>query len=275
MRIQYFAMLAPASPLPLTYAPSAAGAQHALDTLPPAVERMLWRGTELGRVAEDNTCTTGWPSLDSELPGCGWPQGALTEVLTAQPGTLEWRLLAPALKQVVAADKQVLVIGPPKVPHLPGLLHAGLDERHFVWIKAEAPAERLWTTEQIIKSGAAGALLAWLPQARQEQIRRLQVCAQGTQALVFLMRPATARSEASAAPLRIQAGLTLDWQVTVEVFKRRGPAHDGLLTLDSIPGGLAPVLTPRLLKPSALFTREAPDVVGSPSTVTRRQRATA
>lgn len=270
-------MFAVTSTLQPSCTPSSAGAQHALDVLPAAVERMLWRGTELGRVAEDNTCATGWTSLDTELPGHGWPQGALTEVLTAQPGALEWRLLGPALKQVVANDKQVIVISPPKVPHLPGLLHAGLDERNFVWIKAEAPAERLWTTEQIIKSGAAGALLAWLPQARQEQIRRLQVCAQGTQALVFLMRPAAARSEASAASLRIQAGLTLDWQVTVEVFKRRGPAHDGLLTLDSIPGGLAPVLTPRLLKPSVLFNHSdgAPDVVGLPAAKPRRQRATA
>ena len=270
-------MTTAASAPPPVRASSAAGAQHALDTLPSAFERLLWRGTELGRTAEDNTYPTGWTALDSELPGGGWPQGTLTELLTAQPGTLEWRLLGPALKQVGAANKQVIVVGPPKVPHLPGLLHAGLDERHFVWIKAEAPAERLWTTEQIIKSGAAGALLAWLPQARQEQIRRLQVCAQGTQALVFLMRPAAARPEASAAPLRIQAGLTMDWQVTVDVFKRRGPAYDGLLTLDSIPGGLAPVLTPRLLKPSALFNHsdEAPNVVGLPAAKPRRQRATA
>jgi protein ImuA len=48
-----------------------------------------------------------------------------------------------------------------------------LDERQFVWVQAELPAERLWVTEQLIKSNSAGAIVSWLPHARQEQLRRL------------------------------------------------------------------------------------------------------
>ena len=78
------------------------------------------------------------------------------------------------MRTVVAGGDQVVVVGPPRHPHLPGLLHEGLDERHLVWIQADLPAERLWATEQLIKANAAGAIVAWLPQARQEQLRRLQ-----------------------------------------------------------------------------------------------------
>lgn len=103
---------------------------------------------------------------------------------------------------------------------------------------------------------------------RQEQIRRLQVCAQACAGLVFLCRSEAAQHEASAAPLRVQASYGLDWEQKVHVFKRRGPAHDGVLTLPSVPGGLADVLTPRLLRPSEWLRpvdRMAPAPASAPS----------
>jgi protein ImuA len=234
----------------------------------------VWRGDELGRgTAEVNP--SGWAELNEELPGGGWPLRSVIEVLAAQPSILEWRLLTPALRQVVAAGRQIVLVGPPRHPHLPGLLHEGLNERQLVWIQAERPAERLWVTEQLIKSGAAGAIVSWLPQARQEQLRRLQVNAQSCDGLVFLCRPEGVRHEASAAPLRVHASVGLDWELRVHVFKRRGPAHAGELVLPSVPGGLSAVLTPRLRKPSRLITREATHAVGSPVvTPLRRQHAT-
>ena len=122
-----------------------------------------------------------------------------------------------------------------------------------VWVQADAPAERLWCTEQLVKGNACGALIAWLPQARPEQIRRLQVCAQTCEGPVFLFRPAAAQHESSAAPLRVMAAFALDWELLVHVLKRRGPMHDGMVRLESVPGGLSAVLTPGLLQPSRLI----------------------
>lgn len=150
----------------------------------------------------------------------------------------------------------------------------GLSERQFVWVQADQPAERLWTTEQLIKSKAAGAVVAWLPKARAEQIRRLQVCAQGCEGLVFLCRPEAARHESSAAPLRVHAAAGLDWTLDVHILKRRGPTHERPLALPSIPGGLASVLTPRarrLTHPAA----EVCHAVGSPVDALRPQHAAA
>ena len=243
-----------------------------LSALPPKVEAAVWRGTELGHQTQA-VVSSGWDALDAELPCGGWPCQSVTEILTPQPSTVEWRLLGPALRHVVAGGGQVAVIAPPRQPYLPGLAHEGLEERQFVWIQAEAPAERLWVTEQLIKANAAGALIAWLPQAREEQVRRLQVCAQSCEGLVFLCRPDSAQHETSAAPLRVQATFGFDWELQVHVFKRRGPPHDGIVRLPSIPGGLSAVLTPRLLKPSRLFQCEvAADVVGSTVVPLRSRR---
>lgn len=212
----------------------------------------VWRASETGPVASV-ACKTGWPALDAELPGGGWPGRSLTEILSPQASVIEFRLLGSALAQVTVGGGQVILVGPPKVPHLPGLVRAGLSRRQLVWVQAEAPAERLWVIEQIIKGNSAGAIVAWLPQARQEQVRRLQVCALACEAPVFLCRPESARNESSAALLRLHASVGLDWQLLVDVFKRRGPNSSRVLRLDSVPAGLEEVLTPRLQKPSQLL----------------------
>ena len=220
--------------------------------LPPDIEAAIWRGNQLGSPVT-SVVSSGFPALDAELPGAGWPCHSLTEILQAQPTVAEWRLLAPAMRQVVAGGRNVVVVGPPKSPHLPGLKYAGLDERHLVWIQADAPAERLWVTEQLIKTNAAGLLVSWLPQARQEQIRRLQVCAQTCDGPVFLCRPAAAEHEPSAAPLRVQLRFGLDWELHVHLLKRKGPTHEGDVALSSVPGGLESILTPRLRRPSHII----------------------
>lgn len=234
----------------------------------------LWRGTQLGSSTSE-TIASGWNELDSELPDGGWPCRSLTEVLCPQPSILEFRLTGPALRSVVAEDGQVVIVGAPKDLHLPGLLHEGFDQRHLVWIQAEAQAERLWVIEQLIRSNSAGAVLAWVPHARQEQIRRLQISAQACDGLVFLFRPEGAQHEASAAPLRLHVSVGVDWELKVSVFKRRGPVHDGVLSLASIPGGLSSVLTPRARRPSRLIAaqrKEFHHVVGRPATDTRRDQ---
>jgi protein ImuA len=146
----------------------------------------------------------------------------------------EWRLAGPAMRQVVAAGGQIVVVGPPKAPHLPCLKYAGLDERHLVWIKTEAPAERLWVTEQLIKTNVAGLLVSWLPQARQEQIRRLQVCAQACDRPTFLCRPSPHSTSPPPHPLRVELGFGSDWDIHVRLLKRKGPTHEEHIALRSI-----------------------------------------
>ncbi len=219
--------------------------------LPPAVADALWRGDALGR-GTDTVWPSGFDALDAELPGGGWPGRQLTEVLLPQFSLAEWRLAGPSLRRVVADGAAVAMVGPPKRPHLPGLMHLGLDERHLVWIDARAPSERLWCAEQLIKSNAAGAVLAWMPQATPEQLRRLQVLAQSFEGPLFMFRPLAARHDPSPAPLRLVVTVDVDWALDVQILKRKGPAQDTPLRLASIPGGLAQVLTPRVMRPSTM-----------------------
>lgn len=229
--------------------------QFDVGMLPSSVSQAIWRGTDIGQAGQ-SVVSSGFLALDAQLPGGGWPCNALTELLQPQPSLCEWRLLSPALARLVASGGQILLVGPPKRPHMPGLLKLGISEKNLVWIAADTPAERLWTTEQLVKANpSGGAILAWLPQARAEQLRRLQVHAQSCDCPVFLFRPEAAQLDASPAPLRVLTTLGADWTLHVRILKRRGTLLDGINVLPSIPGTLTSVFTPRLMRPSLLTAK--------------------
>jgi len=226
-----------------------------LGQLPGSVAQAIWRGADLGQAGQ-SVVVSGFPALDAQLPGGGWPCNALTELLQPQPALCEWRLLSPALARLAAGGGQILLVGPPKRPHAPGLVQLGITEKNIVWIAADTPAERLWSTEQLVKANPrGGAILAWLPQARAEQLRRLQVHAQSCDCPVFLFRPEAAQFDASPAPLRVLMTLGTDWELHVRILKRKGALLDGTIALSSIPGTLARVFTPRLMRPSQLIAK--------------------
>ena len=256
---------------PLLPDPSQEPLPSGTGVLPPSVEAALWRGDQLGGAATP-VLSTGFDQLDAQLPGGGWPCQAVTEVLAAQSSVLEWRLLAPAFKQICARGESIAVVAPPKLPHMPGLCQEGVVADQLVWVDASAPAQRLWAIEQLIKSNAFGAVVAWLPQVRQEQIRRLQVLAHGCEAPIFLCRSSQAAVEASAAPLRIRALTGPDWELFIEIIKRKGPPLEQTLRLPSIPAGLKAIVTPRLRQPSRLMNKERQYVVGSPAFDQQRSR---
>lgn len=190
----------------------------------------VWRADQLHQ-APQAVLTSGHAELDAELPGSGWPLGQLTEVLQVQSGQHEWRLLLPALKAAVVHGPLVL-IGAPLLPHLPALAAAGVPAAQLLRIDARTQAERLWAAEQVLRCRDQGALLAWLPQARPEQLRRLQLASTHTQALVFAFRPEAARHESSPAPLRLTLRAAADeLGLSIELLKRRGPVTDRPLTL--------------------------------------------
>lgn len=258
----------PAHPLNAAAPPSPAHPRLTRPPRPALLEAQLagrlWRGSSLGTTTTP-TLSSGFAALDAELPGGGWPLRAVTELLTPQSGVLEWRLLAPALRRWWAAQalpaaaprrraraaepvlRSLLLINPPHLPHLPGLQALGLPPSALIWVDAGTPAQQLWAAEQAIKSRVA--VLAWLPEARPEQIRRLQVSALSSDAPAFLVRPARAREQSSASPLRLVVQAGDGWALNVHLLKRRGPAHEGWLALPAVPVAVEPLLTAAKRKP--------------------------
>lgn len=271
----------------LLSSPTSSGSGRLAEPLPERLRQAVWRGCELAQGPSDCLCS-GFAALDAQLPGGGWPRRMLSELLLDSAGSSEWRLLGPALGPLLggrvdglmnrpgggprrragperarrpaaarpsAPPRQLLLINPPFPPHLPGLLAHGIRPEQLVWLDTADARQALWVSEQAIKAGSAAALLAWLPDARPEQIRRLQTAALGSPAPVFVLRPAAAAGQSSAAPLRLLLRPGPGSQLQIALLKRRGPAHAGLIVLDAPPPGLPALLPPqRLLRSSSLPT---------------------
>ncbi|WP_280513498.1 translesion DNA synthesis-associated protein ImuA [Paracidovorax oryzae] len=219
-----------------------------LDSLP----RGVWRATEMPD-AHGATLPTGHTVLDAALPGGGWPLRSVIDVLQPQPGVAELRLLSPALAAVAATGEDLVLVGPPMPPHPAGIQQAGIDACRLTWIEADTPLDRLWTVEQLVRAGSSGAIVAWLPRARGDQIRRLQVCAQDCAGPVFLVRPAEVAREPSAAPLRVLLEPALDWEIHLQLLKCRGSVSGVRLTIPTVPPAIEPILTARSRRPAALI----------------------
>lgn len=197
---------------------------HTTNSALDGIHADVWHAHALGQTTLP-VRSTGNVMLDAELPGGGWPVGAMTEILQPRGVHNEWRLLLPALAQSGA----VVMVGAPQVPFAPALGALGLRTRQLLWIKANMPAQSLWATEQALRCADVDAVLAWLPHtgkeaARADQMRRLQMAAAGHSKLLFVMRPAAAKADASPAVLRLLVNVAKgSHALQVEVLKRRGP----------------------------------------------------
>lgn len=220
----------------------------------------VWRGDSLGR-GMPSTVPTGYPVLDAELPNGGWPAFGISELLWTHTGSGEFRLLLPALKRVAETGRTIVILGAPHRLIAPAFEQFGVDVSRILVVDADKPAERLWAAEQALKS-SIGALLSWHPQVKAEHMRRLQVAASACDGLSFIFRHARSRAEPSPAPLRLLCQPAPYGQISVEVFKRRGPAATAPVTLPAL---LAPSLTRALSRTqrSTTYTHEPTHVVDS------------
>jgi len=187
--------------------------------------RRLWRGQP--SVVSTSNQPTGNPALDAALPGGGWPDSALSELLIASTGIGELRLLWPTLARLTTAGERVVLIAPPHVPFPQAWLAAGVDLRQLSLVHAHG-RDALWAAEQSLRSGSCGAVLCWPQQADDRALRRLQVAAETGQTLAFAYRSLREAVNPSPAALR----LAIEAQpAQVRVLKCRG----GLAPVQPIP----------------------------------------
>lgn len=198
----------------------------------------LWRAGQLGRAGRLPVCATGYDALTAELPGGGWPAGAVTELLLAQDGAGELRLLMPALRELAASGRRIGLVNPPYLPNAGSLADGHLPAHLLYWVRPPVAAtmasqrtDMLWAAEQMLRSQAFGAVLVWLGRARPEALRRLQVLAQAGDTVVWALRPIRVLHESSPAVLRLALSPLPGNAMSIVFHKRRGPVRDTPLVL--------------------------------------------
>jgi cell division inhibitor SulA/protein ImuA len=178
---------------------------------------------------------TGYAALDRCLPGQGWPQQGLMEILCDQPGIGELALMMPALarlcspKAVMArttaaaatasAGGWIAWVSPPHVPYAPALAAWGLDVERMLVVHAHGSTE--WAMEQALRSEACSAVLGWANPREPQVLRRLQLAAEQSRTLAILFRERGAMKNPSPAVLRVALQGTAEG-LQVRLVKSRG-----------------------------------------------------
>lgn len=198
------------------------------------------------------TLSSGWPLLDAELPGGGWPLSGLTELLLP-PASGELALLAPWLHAMGARSRgprDCLWIAPPAWPCLAALEPLGLSAARWVGVTPTCAVDAAWTAEQALRSASFAAVLWWQDgPCSTPTLRRLHLAAHSGATPLVALRPPAACRLSSPAPLRVTGMPAPGHRLRLEVFKRRGP----------------PMTTPLLLPlPLPISMRHRPHAVDRP-----------
>lgn len=185
----------------------------------------LWRGRS--GAAGLQGLASGYPELDRYLPGGGWPPQALTEILLEHCGAGELRILMPALARLSQAGNEwdspgwIAWIAPPFQPYPPALAQWGIDLSRVLIVRPREKSETLWAAEQALSCGNCAAVLLWTDVLSDTAGRRLQLAAEKGKSWAIAFRPLSARTQSSAAALRIL--LSTNRQGTAfSILKNRG-----------------------------------------------------
>lgn len=203
----------------------------------------VWRADELpADETSGPALASGFTELDRELPGGGWPQGQLIELLADDAGIGELALLAPVLAQLATQRRCAVWVlptessagissGRPRIetqalPYAPALAAAGIDLARTIFVKPATPREGLWAIEQALRAQHLGAVVGWLPAGGSTEsdfkaLRRLHLLAQRHRTLAFVLRETRHAQAPSPASLRLRLAST-GHALELTLLKRRG-----------------------------------------------------
>jgi len=158
------------------------------------------------------------------------------ELLLPHSGIGELRLLRPVLADRPEAAKhgQIALLQPPHPVNAPGWMHLGVASQRLLLLQAQQQRDALWAAEQVLRAGCCHALLMWQSRLRGEALRRLQLAAQSSATLFFMLLPLACAAQSSPAPLRLALHPARDG-LEIGFIKRRGPRRDKRLFIPLSP----------------------------------------
>ena len=177
----------------------------------------LWQGnTETTIEVTD----TGFPELNVQLCGQGWPAHMLIEFLTddffsapIQCALATWRSQQDA--------RWIAFVNPPLTPCTERLMQEGIETSKVDIINVTAD-QFAWCLEQLALAESTRSVIAWETETlTSTQLRRLQLACQRGKTQLFLIRQPTHRHQASPAPVRASINpSTTGFEITI--FKQPG-----------------------------------------------------
>jgi len=162
---------------------------------------------------------TGHSYFNQQLTDGGWPRKGVIEVVYDRPGTGELSLLLSLLRYYSQGERWLLWIAPPFQLHIPALRESGVDSKQLLQIAPTSIKDRLWCTEEALKSGAVSLVLSWPGRLKPEHVRRLQIISNQHRVPCVLFREQGALNTPCA--LRIHIGSIDQSHARIHILKRQ------------------------------------------------------
>ncbi len=147
--------------------------------------------------------TSGCPALDQFLPEKGFRRGTLVEWLSADEGTGACTLALLAAREVCQNGGVLVVVDRRRDFCPPAAICFGIEPEQLVVLRAESAADNDWAMDQVLRSPAVAAVLAWPEKIDGRTFRRWQLAVEQGGGLGLLLRPAAARADPSWADVRL------------------------------------------------------------------------
>ena len=185
----------------------------------------LWRGCDMaGQGCHGRS--TGFPQLDDILPGRGWPDRGLVEIISPCWGMGELQLLIPLMRSIVEQGKWIIWISPPYLLYAPALVQAGINTGRVLVVTLDTSCkDALWSMEKALQTENCGLVLAWQNWLPGRVLRRLQLAAATGDTLGVLFKHHDSKYSPSPIRLKIKGSSSHKGSFTeaeVTVIKARG-----------------------------------------------------
>ena len=158
---------------------------------------------EMARPSGPLPVTSGCLALDQFLPDKGFRRGTLIEWLSAGEGTGACTLALLAARTVCQNGGVLVVVDRRRDFCPPAAVRFGIKPEQFVVVRAESAADNDWAMDQVLRSPAVAAVLAWPEKIDGRTFRRWQLAVEQGGGLGLLLRPAAARADPSWADVRL------------------------------------------------------------------------
>ncbi len=185
----------------------------------------LWRGCDMaGQGCHGRS--TGFPQLDDILPGRGWPDRGLVEIISPCWGMGELQLLIPLMRSTVEQGKWILWISPPYQLYAPALIQVGINIGQVLVVERDTSCkDALWSMEKALQTENCGLVLAWQNWLPGKVLRRLQLAAAAGDTLGVLFKHRDSEHSPSLVRIQIKGSQSQRDRFTrseVTVIKARG-----------------------------------------------------
>lgn len=186
---------------------------------PATLERLRTRLSQLsgtGLIGSAGSLKLRIAEIERALPWRGLARGALHEVIGERNAITAF--LAAAIGRDARSEEVLWLTSEPTL-YAHGLAQMGLDHRRLTIVAARRTDDRLWAAEEALRELGYGAVIAEIDSADLTETRRLQLAAEKSGSIGFLIRrdrqPSAALTRWRIEPARSD-GYRPCWRVTLE-----------------------------------------------------------